>query len=126
MISTRVLSCNFRLQMRRHKQSLFRVAACTLALSAVAAHAQIHFQLLKQEVIEERLRAYKGTDFDREAELKKLFAESSCKPELLSEQAVKNKQPPNVICTLPGATTMSFWSELTSITWMRVTALWTT
>ena len=64
-----------------------------MALSAVAAHAQIHFQLLKQEVIEERLRAYKGTDFDREAELKKLFGESGCKPEHLSEQAVKNKQP---------------------------------
>ena len=94
----------FLIPMTRFRQSFFQVAACILAVSAVAAHAQIHFQLVKQEVIEERLRAYKGTDFDREAELKKLFGEAGCKPEHLAEQAVKNKQPPNIICTLPGAT----------------------
>ena len=90
--------------MRRFWHGFFRVTAFGATAIALAANAQIHFQLLKQEVIEERLRAYKGTDFDREAELKKLFSESGCKPEQLSEQAVKSKQPPNVICTLPGAT----------------------
>jgi hypothetical protein len=90
--------------MRRFCHGFFCVTALAVTFSALAASAQIHFQLLKQEVVEERLRAYKGTDFDRETELKKLFAESGCKPEQLSEQAVKSKQPPNVICTLPGST----------------------
>src|SRR5215472_16688131 len=71
-----------------------------LALSV----AQIHLELLTQDAIEARLRAYRGTDFDREAELKKLFIESGCAADQLSEQSVKKKQPPNLICVLPGAT----------------------
>src|SRR5215468_8124486 len=67
-----------------------------------ASVAQIHLQLLTQDAIEARLRAYRGTDFDREAELKKLFAQSACPADQLSEQLVKKKQPPNVICVLPG------------------------
>jgi hypothetical protein len=90
--------------MTRFRQASLQVAACFLALSTLSANAQIHFQLLKQELISSRLRSYKGSDFDREAELKKLFIESGCKPEQLSEQAVRSKQPSNVICTLPGAT----------------------
>ena len=90
--------------MRQLRHGFFRATAFAVALSAITASAQIHFQLLKEEVIQERLRAYKGTDFDREAELKKLFDESGCKSEQLSEQSVKSKQPPNLICTLPGAT----------------------
>jgi hypothetical protein len=70
-----------------------------LALSV----AQIHLELLTQDAIEARLRAYRGTDFDREAELKKLFIESGCAADQLSEQSVKKKQPPNLICVLPGA-----------------------
>jgi len=89
---------------RRFGHGFFGVMVFVFAWNATPAAAQIHFQLLKQEVIESRVRSYKGSDFDREAELKKLFAESGCKPEQLSEQAVKSKQPPNVMCTLPGAT----------------------
>jgi hypothetical protein len=90
--------------MKMFRRSSFCVVAFAASLGAIAASAQIHFQLLKQEAIEARLRSYKGTDFDREAELKKLFAESGCKPEHLSEQTVKAKQPANVICMHPGAT----------------------
>jgi Iap family predicted aminopeptidase len=75
------------------------VFTAALALSV----AQIHLQLLTQDAIEARLRAYRGTDFDREAELKKLFLESGCRADQLSEQIVKKKQPPNVICVLSGA-----------------------
>lgn len=97
-----MVSCDFQSYEKNPTQFLPCDHVCRL--SALAASAQIHFQLLKQEVIEERLRAYKGTDFDREAELKKLLAESGCQAKQLWEQAVKSKQPPNVICILPGAT----------------------
>jgi putative aminopeptidase FrvX len=76
------------------------VAGAGLALASLAAAAQIQFLRLDQPVIEARLRAYQGNDAEREAELKKLFTESGCHQ--LSEQDVKLKVSPNVICVLPG------------------------
>ena len=45
-----------------------------------------------------------GDDAKREETLKRLFSESGCNGEHLSEQPVKHARRPNLICTLPGAT----------------------
>jgi hypothetical protein len=80
------------------------VAAAMLVVAATALQlsAQIQYRLLSQQAVEARLRAFAGNDFEREERLKKMFEESGCKPEELSEQSVKSKQPANLICVLPG------------------------
>jgi len=64
--------------------------------------AQIKFHLLTEQVVNNRLHEFGGSDFDRETRLRQLFAESGCSPEQVSEQPVKKKEPPNLICVLPG------------------------
>jgi Iap family predicted aminopeptidase len=73
-----------------------------LAAATKLVWAQFHYTLLPQEAVEARLRDYAGKDVEREARLKKMFTDSGCQPEQLSEQSVKSKYPPNVICVLPG------------------------
>jgi hypothetical protein len=67
--------------------------------SAVAE--TIRFKLTTREVVEGRLREYGGTNAERGARLKQMFAEAGC-GENLSEQPVKYSKAPNVICILPG------------------------
>lgn len=85
------------------KKQLLLWSALVAALLATAL-AEIRFQPVKREVIEKRLRAFAGNDFDREARLKTMFADEGCKPDDLTEQSVKTKQPPNVLCVLRGKT----------------------
>jgi len=65
---------------------------------------QVHFKMQTKEVVEERLRKFGGSDFEREAKLKKFLLDSGCSPDELKEETVKSKQPPNVMCVLPGTT----------------------
>lgn len=82
-----------------------RAAACLLwLLPGGMLFGQIHFKMQTQEAVEARLRKFGGSDFEREAELKKLFLDAGCTQEGLQEQTVKSKQPPNVMCVLRGAT----------------------
>jgi Iap family predicted aminopeptidase len=55
-------------------------------------------------VVESRLKDFAAKNDEREAEINKLFAESGCRDSRLSEQTVRSKLPPNVICVLPGQT----------------------
>lgn len=55
-------------------------------------------------MIQARLEAFSKKNDEREAELKKLFGESGCDSSHLSEQVVKKKLAPNLICVLPGQT----------------------
>ncbi len=85
-----------------------RIIWCTLALTLVvhasaALQAQIGFRQLKREVIESRLQSFSKDDHERAAIVKKLFADSGCTDQL-SEQTVRKKMAPNVICVLPGQT----------------------
>ena len=66
--------------------------------------ARIHFRLQTREVIEDRLKSFSTKNSEREALIRKWFAESGCKSANLSEQALDRKLPPNVICVLPGET----------------------
>jgi hypothetical protein len=84
--------------------ALFTIAALLLAAATMPIWAQLRYTLLPQEAVEARLRDYAGKDAERETRLKKMFVDSGCQPEQLSEQVVKSKYPPNVICLLPGTT----------------------
>jgi hypothetical protein len=89
----------------RQSARLMRTATCLFWLSSSSiVFGQVHFKMQTKEVIEERLRAFGGSDFEREAKLKKLFLDSGCYPDELKEETVKSKQPPNVMCLLPGTT----------------------
>src|SRR5260370_34465122 len=74
------------------------------AQSPAQRSAQIHFSLQTREVVEGRLKSFSTKNSEREALIRKWFAESGCKAENLSEQALDRKLPPNVICVLPGET----------------------
>jgi Zn-dependent M28 family amino/carboxypeptidase len=70
-----------------------------LLLAALIAVGQV-----PKTEIERRLRAFEGTNFERELRLQSLFEEAGCTGDNLTEQRVKHAQAPNVICTLPGST----------------------
>jgi Zn-dependent M28 family amino/carboxypeptidase len=61
----------------------------------------IRVRLVPRETVEGRLREYGGSNVDRGATLKRMFADAGC-GEHLSEQPVKHSKAPNVICVLPG------------------------
>jgi peptidase M28-like protein len=75
-----------------------------IILLSVSAAAQTQFRQLEQSVIEARIKDAVDSNDAREAEIMKLFEESGCTGDKLTEQTVKAKLPPNVICTLPGQT----------------------
>jgi len=62
----------------------------------------VRFNLVPRETLEARLGRYTGDNAQREAALKKMFAEAGCDDQHLSEQPVKGSKLPNVICILPG------------------------
>jgi putative aminopeptidase FrvX len=65
--------------------------------------AQLHFGTVNAQVVEQRLKSYKGNDSEREATVKTLFQSAGCPEEKLTEQPVKGLKQGNVICTLPGS-----------------------
>jgi hypothetical protein len=99
---TRMISSASRMQ-KTNRVSIWVAALAALSLTA-SLYAQIRFQTVTQEVIDTRLHGFAGTDFEREARLKTMFAQSGCKSENLSEEIVKTKQPPNLVCVLRGNT----------------------
>ena len=80
-------------------QTLIACIAC-----AVCASAQINVRLQTREAIEAHLKSFSTKNSEREALIRKWFADSGCKDPNLSEQALDRKLPPNVICVLPGET----------------------
>jgi hypothetical protein len=64
--------------------------------------AQSHFTTVNPQIVEQRLKSYKGNDSQREATIKNLFQAAGCPEGELSEQPVKGLKQPNVICILPG------------------------
>ncbi|HEX9111869.1 MAG TPA: M28 family peptidase [Terriglobales bacterium] len=76
----------------------------TCAACAVCASAQVHFRLADRPAIEAHLKSFSTRNSEREALIRKWFAESGCQDSNLSEQSLERKLPPNVICVLPGET----------------------
>jgi hypothetical protein len=71
--------------------------------SWIGSAAHIRYGPVPREVVEGRLGKYPGDNKQREATLKKIFAEAGCDDQHVSEQPVKGSKLPNVICLLPGS-----------------------
>jgi hypothetical protein len=78
----------------------FVIVAFTACATMVA---QLHLRTVTSQVVEQRLKSYKGSDSEREVTVKNLFQSAGCPEGKLLEQPVKGLKPPNVICTLPGS-----------------------
>src|SRR5215471_10984200 len=75
-----------------------------LIAATVPTWAQLRFNVVNREIVEQRLKAYKGNDNQREATLKGFFESAGCTGDKLTEQPVEGLKQPNVICELPGKT----------------------
>ncbi len=85
---------------RTFRRIIFSGLLLTCATVVFAQPGQ--YQQLPQQTIESRLEQYLGSDYVREATIKKLFQEAGCAIERIREQPVPHSQAPNVSCTLPG------------------------
>ena len=74
-----------------------------VATACATLVAQLRFDTVKSQVLEQRLRSYKGNDSEREATVKNLFQAAGCPEGKLTEQPVTGSKQPNVICILPGS-----------------------
>jgi hypothetical protein len=72
--------------------------------SSAQTPAQIHFRLQTREVVEAHLRSFSDKNSEREALIRRWFADAGCTDANLSEEAFDRKLPPNVVCVLPGET----------------------
>jgi Peptidase family M28 len=91
--------------LRQLAAALIACVAFSSSSSLLAqAPAQIHFRLQTRAAIESHLKSFSDNNGEREALIRKWFAESGCDAANLSEQGLDRKLPPNVICVLPGET----------------------
>jgi Zn-dependent M28 family amino/carboxypeptidase len=74
-----------------------------LAFAAAAAAQPLEFTVLKEGVLQERLKLAHPKNAERYARLKVLFDESGCRGDSFREQAVKGSKEPNVICGVAGS-----------------------
>jgi hypothetical protein len=90
-----------------HRQivvALMACGACAVGSSAQTSAQTTHLRLQTREVIEGHLKSFSTKNSEREALIRKWFAEAGCEDANLSEEALDRKLPPNVICVLPGET----------------------
>jgi hypothetical protein len=84
----------------KHGLRTIGMTLLVLAMNTAAAET-VRYRLTAREAVEGRLREYSGTNSERGARLKRMFADAGCEG-TLSEQPVRFSQAPNVICVLPG------------------------
>lgn len=92
--------------MKNHVRQTVSSVLCFVVLlcgEMTAGAEAVHYRQISREVIEGRLRRYAGSNAQREATLKNMFAQAGCDDQHLSEQPVKGSKLPNVICVLPGS-----------------------
>jgi Peptidase family M28 len=73
------------------------------ALAACAAAQPLEVAVLKESVLQERLRLADPRNPERYKRLKELFAETGCEGERFREQLVKGSKEPNLICDVAGS-----------------------
>jgi len=83
---------------------LICISWCLTGIWLFPQNAAIHLQPLSREIIAQRLQRLHLQNAERETELKSMFEEAGCEADRIQEQIVRRKDPPNIICTLPGAT----------------------
>ena len=85
----------------RRFRPFFRLILPVIFLLPLLAES-IRYNPVSRDIIEARLKRYRGNDRQREATLKQMFGEAGCDDQHLSEQGVKGAKQPNVVCILPG------------------------
>jgi Zn-dependent M28 family amino/carboxypeptidase len=78
-------------------------ALLIVTLAAAAAAQPLEFTVLKEQVLQERLRLAHPKNAERFKRLKNLFEETGCTGADYHEQTVKGSKEPNVICSVPGS-----------------------
>ncbi len=91
-------------QFLRHLAGAVAVCIACVVCASSQTSGQISFRLQARDVVEAHLKSFSTKNGEREALIRKWFAESGCKDANLSEQALDRKLPPNVMCVLPGDT----------------------
>jgi Peptidase family M28 len=86
----------------RSKSCATAAIVLLLAWNGIFAES-IRYNPVSREVVEGRLGKYAGSNKQREATLKQMFADAGCNDQHLSEQPVKGSKLPNLICLLPGS-----------------------
>lgn len=79
-------------------------AVSVISTVGAPAAAQLRFNVISRQTVEDRLKSYKGNDTQREVTLKGFFQDAGCTGDKLQEQPVKDLREPNIICELPGTT----------------------
>ncbi|MBZ5645770.1 MAG: Zn-dependent exopeptidase M28 [Acidobacteriia bacterium] len=75
--------------------------ALSVALTGASAQSII-FTRVPKDVVEQRVRELKKDNAEREATLKRSFADAGCDQGSLKELPVKHEKVPNVLCILKG------------------------
>lgn len=78
---------------------LVSVLLLTMSMKA-SAEQLLRFSLVPRAGVEARLGQYHGSNIEREATLKRMFADAGCGDQVF-EQPLRFR-PPNLICVLPG------------------------
>ena len=73
-----------------------------IVMAAAAAAQPLNYTLLKEAVLQDRLKLAHPKNSERYGRLKTLFAESGCQGESFYEQTVKGSKEPNIICAVAG------------------------
>lgn len=73
-----------------------------LTFAASATAQPLEFMILKEGVLQDRLRLAHPKNSERYERLKSLFEESGCRGDAFHEQAVKGSKEPNMICEVAG------------------------
>jgi Zn-dependent M28 family amino/carboxypeptidase len=79
-----------------------RLIVSLLIVACVASAQSVEYSVLKEDVLQERLRLAHPMNAERYSRLKTLFADSGCKDGFFREQPVKGSKEPNLICTVTG------------------------
>lgn len=79
-----------------------RLALATWFLAVTALAQPLRFPMVREGVLEQRLRLAHPKVPERFKRLKALFEETGCGAPALREQPVRGSKEPNLICALPG------------------------
>lgn len=84
--------------------SVLCAVCCLKAYFLSAQEVYTVLQAVPRGVVAQRLQRLHLKNAERETELKAAFAEAGCRGDQVQEEIVRRKDPPNIICTLPGTT----------------------
>lgn len=84
----------------------FALFAASFFCSSVPAYASsitFSFDQLPRNEIRQDLQSFADANAARESQLRKMFLQAGCTPADLKEERVRRKDPPNIVCELPGS-----------------------